>query len=240
VTDEVTIQTETTTASPADTPVSDAQAAPAASPEAVQAEAPAAEEGTVLGDGEVTAVKEGEEPAAETKDQPAGAPEKYELALEGIDLDPELVAEAEPILRDLNLTNDQANALLPLAPKIMEKAQAALTQQLLDAGASQRKAWLDAFAADPDIGGAKREESTHLAAKGLDALGFRNTGFGEDGKSPHPFRAALNETGFGNHPDMIRAFRALGEMAGEDGLFARSNSGVREDVPAWKAMYPND
>jgi len=193
-----------------------------------------ASDGTVLGGGaqEAGAASDAtDDQAGDKADAPAGPPEKYELALEGVELDASLVSEAEPILRELNLTNDQANALLPLAPKIMAKAQEATMQQLVDAGAQQRKAWLDAFNADPDIGGAKREETTHLAAKGLDALGYG---------SDHPFRKALNESGFGNHPDMIRAFRRIGEMVGEDGSFVRSNDGVQVKVDAAKRLYPND
>jgi len=227
VTDETT-STDTTT-SPTD--------AAAATPAAVAApEAPASDaaDATLLGGGAEETGAAQDAPGDQADDQaetPAGAPEKYELALEGLELDPTLVSEAEPILRELNLTNDQANALLPLAPKIMAKAQEATMQQLVDAGAQQRKAWLDAFNADPEIGGAKREETTHLAGKGLDALGY-----GTD----HPFRKALNESGFGNHPDMIRAFRALGEMVGEDGSFVRANGGAQEKVDAAKRLYPND
>ena len=216
--------TDAVTPTLTDTTPSDAP--PAAAPETVApaTEAVAEADGTVLG-GEETV----EAPAA--VEAPAGPPEKYELTIEGVTLDEGLVAEAEPIFRELGLSNDQANALLPLASKLMEKAQEASIQAMIDAGAQQRKGWLDAFHADPDIGGAKREETEHLAAKGLDALGFAKG---------HPFRAALNETGFGNHPDMIRAFRRIGEMVGEDGLFARENAGDRKEVPAWKALYPND
>lgn len=223
---------ETTQTSTDTTPSTDAPASTEAPVEAVAAEtaAPAAEaapegETSVLG-GEVT-----EETKPAEEEAPAGPPEKYELALEGVELDAALVAEAEPIFRELGLTNEQANALLPLAPKLMENAQNAIVQNLIDKGAEQRKAWFDAFVADPDIGGGKREETEHLAAKGLDALGF---------VKDHPFRKALTESGFGNHPDMIRAFRRVGEMVGEDGLFARENAGVREAVPAWKALYPDD
>jgi len=228
-----------TTNSPTDAPA----AAPAEAPSS-QAEAPAAapadDDATLLGAASVEAKGEGEaEAEAKADEPPAGAPEKYELALDGVELDPELLAEAEPILRELNLTNEQANALLPIAPKIMEKAQAATMQQLLDAGAAQRKAWLDATKADPEVGGANLDTTLHLSAKALDALGFKESGFGEDGKAPHPFRAALNESGFGNHPDMARLLRRFGEMAGEDGLFARTDPGIREAKPAHEVLYPN-
>jgi len=221
----VTDTTTDTPTSPNDAPAPVETPAAVAAPEA-KADAPADPDATLLG-AEEAPKAEGEA----VSEAPAGAPEKYELKLEGVELDPGLIGEAEPILRELGLSNDQANALLPLAPKIIAKAQDATLQQMIDAGAQQRKQWLDAFNADPDIGGAKREETTHLAAKGLDALGFA---------ADHPFRKALNESGFGNHPDMIRTFRRLGEMVGEDGSFHRSNDGVRDTTPIEKRLYPND
>ena len=182
-----------------------------------------------------------EAPAAEAEADPAApaadaepvvtVPEKYELALDGMTIDAGLAEAADPVFRELGLSNDQANKLLPVAQQVMQRTQEAALQQLADAGAQQRKQWLDAFHADPDIGGAKADESTHLAARGLDALGF---------EKGHPFRQILTESGFGNHPDMIRAFRAIGEMVGEDGTFVRSGAGATEAKPVWERLYPND
>lgn len=169
-----------------------------------------------------------DEPVAE---EVAAVPEAYELSLEGVELDTALIEEATPIFKELGLSNDQANALLPLAPKLMEKAQGALMQQMIDAGNQQRQSWLEAFKADPDIGGGKMEETTHLAAKGLDAIGF---------VEGHPFRKALTESGFGNHPDMIRMARRLGELVGEDGDFVRPGAGSSSALPIEKRLYPND
>ena len=149
-------------------------------------------------------------------------PEKYELELKGLQLDQSLVSEAEPIFRELGLSNKQANALLPIAPKLMDHAQATLMDQMIAAGDKQRKAWLDAFVGDPHIGGARRAESESLAAKGMAAMGF-----GKD----HPFRKALNETGFGNHPDMIRMLRWIG---------SKSGSSPAAERPAWSKLYPDD
>lgn len=208
-------------------PASDAPAAPSAAP---------AVETSVLG-GDLPAAGAQEAPPAQTETDPAPpavdtpvVPEKYELALEGLTVDAALVEAADPILRGLGLTNEQANTLMPLAQQIQQRTQDALVQQLTDAGAAQRKEWHDAFVADPEIGGANREQSEHMAAKGLDALGF---------PAGHPFRQALTESGFGNHPDMIRAFRAIGQMVGEDGTFARSGAGASER-PVWERLYPND
>lgn len=217
--------TMTDTATSLSEPSTDAPAAETAT----QTES-AASEATV--DGGETSVLGGEvaEEVAASDDAPAGVPEAYELALEGFEIDAELAGEAEPVFRELGLTNAQANALLPLVPKVMERAQNAAVQAMLYAGAQQRKAWLDAFNADPEIGGAQADETKHLAAKGLDALGYT---------ADHPFRKALTESGFGNHPDMIRMARRMGEMLGEDGTFARAGAG--EDKPDPLAeLYPNN
>ncbi len=157
-------------------------------------------------------------------------PEKYEISLgEGVSLDADVLTAADPILRELGLSNEAANKLAPLAQQVAERTQAGLLQQLQDAGAAQKKEWFDAFVADPEIGGPKREETERLSAKALDALGF---------VKGHPFRQALTDSGFGNHPDMIRAFRRLGEMVGEDNTFTRPGVGST-DKPVWERMYPN-
>lgn len=158
-------------------------------------------------------------------------PERYDFALEGLAIDPRLVEAADPVLRDLGLSNDAANKLLPLARSVMARTEEALLTQLNDAAQTQKKAWHDAFVADPEIGGAKRGESEHLAARGLDALGF---------VTGHPFREALAVSGFGNHPDMIRAFRRLGELVSEDGAFVRPGAVPAASRPVWERLYPNE
>jgi hypothetical protein len=207
-----------------------------AAPNAETGEATADEadgETSVLG-GDVTDEGKPEDETAEEA-APAGPPEKYELALKDADgnditLDAEAVQAAEPVFRELNLTNEQAQKLMPVAKDFAERTQQATLAQIIEAGANQKKDWLDAFKADPEIGGAKADETTHLAAKGLDALGF------PEGSA---FRKALTETGFGNHPDMIRAFRKVGEMVGEDG-FERASTSATDKPDRLSALYPDD
>lgn len=140
-----------------------------------------------------------------------GAPERYEFAMEGVELDPAMMREAEPILRELNLSNEGANKLLPVANKLVSSTQDRMMQAMIDAGAKQRKDWLTAYHSDPDIGGARRVETQRLAEAGMTAAGF---------KAGHPFRQMLTESGLGNHPDMIRTFRRLGELAAGGGAAA--------------------
>jgi len=158
-------------------------------------------------------------------------PERYDLALDGFAMDPALVTNADPVLREIGLSNEAANKLLPVARDIMARTQDALVRQMEDAAAAQKKTWYEAFVADPEIGGAQRAQTEHLAAKGLDALGF---------VQGHPFRQALNDSGFGNHPDMIRAFRRLGEMVSEDGGLVRPMTAPSTSRPVWERLYPNE
>ena len=157
-------------------------------------------------------------------------PETYELKVEGMDLDPAAIEEATPIFKEAGLTNEQAQKIMPAAAKFRDSVANQTLQQLVDAGAKQKSDWADATKADPDIGGAKLEETLHLSAKALDALGY------PEGSE---FRKVLTETGFGNHPEMVRMMRKIGEMASEDG-FPRSGADPATPLSVEKRMYPND
>ena len=216
-------------ADPASPPADPAPADPAAPPAAD----PDDSDDTALGGKKPDADPDKPADPADPEAPPAHViPEAYELtAPEGLTIDADLLAEATPIFKEAGLSNDQAQAILPAAKSLMEKTQQSTLQSLIDSGNQQRKAWLDAAKADEQIGGNKWDASLGNAAKALDALG-------------HPegseFRTALNETGFGNHPEMIRIFARLGEMVGEDGDFVRADAGAPVNVPAYKRLYPND
>jgi hypothetical protein len=158
-------------------------------------------------------------------------PEAYELtAPEGITLDAESVADATPVFKELGLTNDQANKLMPVAKQFADRIVAAGQKQILDSIATERAAWLNEAKADADIGGQHWNASMTTAATALDALGFTK-GSG--------FRNLLDESGLGNHPDMIRAFVKIGKAVAEDSNFARGNAPIIKQDKA-SVLYPDD
>src|SRR3546814_13513589 len=64
-------------------------------------------------------------------------------APEGLTLDQDVLAEATPIFKELGLSNENAQALMPVAGKLVARTQEAVMQQMIEAGAQQRKGWLD-------------------------------------------------------------------------------------------------
>lgn len=213
-----------------------AEAAPAADAPAAEADAPAADAPAAEdADADETALGgKAAKPEASADEEPAApvVPEAYELtALEGMTIDADLLEEATPIFKEIGLSNEAANKVLPVAKSLMDKTRDATIQQMVDAGAQQRKAWLDEAKADPEIGGGKWDATLHAAGKALDALGY---------PEGSPFRAVLTETGFGNHPEMIRAMAKVGAMVGEDGDFVRADAAVQVKRSREEVLYPND
>lgn len=142
-----------------------------------------------------TTVKTDAEKKAEEK--PVGPPEKYEFtAPEGVVLDPKAVEQFEPIARELNLTNDQANKLVAL--------QAGLVKQQQEVWAQQRQTWESAVKTDKELGGTALDGNIKLAQSALTKFG-----------TPE-LRAALDTTGMGNHPELVRVFTRIGKAMAED------------------------
>jgi hypothetical protein len=160
----------------------------------------------------------GEAETGETEGETAkeGPPETYELTPpEGFEkLDQEAVAAATPVFKELNLTNEQANKLMPVAGEFAKKIIAERDQQLLGEVAATRKNWLEEAKADPEVGGANWDTSLEAAAKAMDSLGF---------PKGSPLRNYLNESGAGNHVEMIRLMAKVGKAIGEDTDFVRGN-----------------
>lgn len=213
--------TETTTAT---------EAAPAADAavETPAVETPA-EDTSLLGDADASPAEGGDK---EAEAAPEGPPEAYDLtAPEGITLDAEAIELATPVFKDLGLNNEQANKLMPVAAdfakRIQEKSQQAVMSEVM----AQRKAWAEEAQSDPEIGGAKFTETMALSAKALDTLGY---------PKGSPFRNFLTDSGLGNHPEMIRAMRRIGEAVGEDNNFVRADGAAPIESNPARIMYPNN
>lgn len=137
------------------------------------------------------------------------APEKYELTVpEGFQLEPETTAEFESIAREFDLDNDQANKLIPLGVKLAQRIEA----KQAETHATQVAQWAEDVRNDKEIGGAHFESTVATAKKALDRFG-----------TPE-LKQLMDTSGFGNHPEIVRAFHRIG-LAIADDKFVNAPSG---------------
>lgn len=153
-----------------------------------------------------------------------GAPEAYDLkvpealAAEGVTFDAEAFGAIEPVLKDLNLSNAAAQQLVnayaeKIGPMLAARGQTAAETM----GAEMRRQW--ATDAEAEFNG-EDGNPTLTEAKGYARQAFIASGI----KADSPFLSMLEESGLGNHPDMIRFVSWVGRNVGE--AKADSNPGA--------------
>ncbi|EDQ8561773.1 peptidase [Salmonella enterica subsp. enterica] len=160
---------------------------------------------------------DGDKPEEEKPDdkeqKPEGAPEKYEFKpAEGQELDTAALEQFEPIARELNLTNEQAQKMVDLyGTKIMPMVQ----QQQVEAWQKTTEQWAADVKADKEIGGDKLTSNLSAAQRALAQFGTPK------------LKEYLEGTGLGNHPELVKAFVKVGKAMSEDGMVTGKESGQR-------------
>lgn len=188
--------------------------------QAATTEATATDDTTILGGDAAQTDAVGTETATDTaategkaEDQPAGAPEAYEpfVMPEGVALDEEVSGEFTELAKTLNLPQDKAQAVADLGVKLQQRIndqQVAVAQQIVADWAKQTKS-------DPDLGGTKLPEVTRVAQLARDTYG-----------TPE-LKQLMNDTGLGNHPEVIRFFHKVGATLAQDGIHGGGASVTR-------------
>lgn len=234
----MTTETQATTGTtPTDPGTQQAAATPAtqdttvltADTTATEQQAQTPQEGdATAGDKPTTEAKpDGEKPQTEgdkAKGEPQGAPEQYEdfAAPEGVQLDAELVGDLKTIAKELNLSQKDAQRVADLGPKLLQKLQGHQAETF----AKVRQTWADEAKADKEFGGEAFAENLGAAKKALDSFG-----------TPE-LRTLLNESGIGNHPEVIRFMVRAGKAISSDTFVAGERSAQAGKDPA-KTLYPN-
>lgn len=152
--------------------------------------------------------------------QPAGAPEKYEFQTpEGATIDAKVLDQFSEVAKELNLPQESAQKILDKVGPVMAARQAEVVQ-------AARTQWLTDSKADAEFGGAKLEENLAIAMKAREAFG-----------TPE-LTALLNQSGLGDHPEIIRAFYRAGKAISEDRMVG-GGEGTKEPLSTAQRMYPN-
>ncbi|HBR7581863.1 TPA: peptidase [Klebsiella pneumoniae] len=162
-----------------------------------------------------------DKPAEEKEQKQEGAPEKYEFqAGEGVELDVEALKDFEPVARELNLTNEQAQKLVDAYPKILAGVQ----QRQAEAWQAQTEQWAADVKADKEIGGDKLTANLSAAQRALEQFGDQE------------LKEYLDSTGLGNHPALVKAFIKVGKAMSEDKVVTGGHESGGSDLIS--AFYP--
>lgn len=144
-------------------------------------------------------VGEGNPPATPPA-EPAAPLTVQDITLpEGVSIPDETMTEFLGLMNDAQLSpNERANKLINLQQNFITSSLEAVGKQLETNWKDTQDQWRSQSQALPEIGGAKLPETLATIKKGLDAVGASKETY-----------AALDLTGAGNHPEVIRVLHAL-------------------------------
>lgn len=140
-----------------------------------------------------------EQPPAETK--PPEVPESYELEIkEGYKVSESDIADVKALAVEAKLTKDQAQKFLDsksqAIDKYMEKQQSDYVELT--------KKWIDEVRSDKEMGGTNLADTKLYFSRAMDTI------------SSPALKKILDDTGYGNHPELVRAFARLGKRISPD------------------------
>ena len=150
---------------------------------------------------ESTSTEEGSGDTGESNN--STVPETYAdfTVPEGVDgLDKAAMERATPLFKELGLSQENAQKLVNFyASEIQAGAQ-----NQLESFSQLKQEWREKSSKDNEFGGDKFQENVGIAMKALDKFG-----------TPE-LRELMDDTGVGNHPEVIRAFYKVGQFLVED------------------------
>lgn len=149
--------------------------------------------------------EEGEKPPEDkAKDT---VPDKYEFKFEGMEIDQEVADKFTPLAKELGLSQEKAQQIAGLGESLVKKTIERVTQQNAKAWQEERDNWVKTAKSDPEIGGAKFNETLERSHQVIRKYSDKQGGFQK-----------LMDMGFGDNPELIRMLAKIGKDLGEDQL----------------------
>jgi hypothetical protein len=143
-------------------------------------------------------------------DEKPAAPEKYDLKMpEDSKISSEEIDKIAAYAREQGLSNEAAQKLVDSQHEVVSKLEAERMNEFKETV----DAWKDQAAKDPEFGGQQFTRNVELAKRVVTRYGSED------------FVKALDESGFGNHPELLRVFVRIGQAMGEDRLVTSATGG---------------
>ena len=155
-----------------------------------------------------------------------GAPETYEefKLPDGMERDTAQEASFQEFAKGAQFTQEQAQAIVDFEIERQAGFVADQTSKWADTTAN----WLVEAKKDPEIGGAKYDESVEYANQAIQK-------FGSVGLVDDVFKAL----GLGNHPEMIRSWAKVGKALAEGGVTTGRAGGENSQLTLAQRIYPS-
>lgn len=180
---------------------------------------------------QAAATEQGQQQAQQQQQEQAAksaVPEAYTFSSlpEGYSISEEQLAAFSPVLKELGLTQEQADKLVAFDAQRSLAAQEAGQQQAVEFRNKQVGEWETALRSDAAFGGANFEANVATAQQALAEYG-----------SPE-LTTMLKESGLGSHPEVVRFFHKVGQQLAE-GKLHRTTTEVPREKSLAERMYPN-
>jgi hypothetical protein len=183
-------------------------------------EAPAAPAESLLTGNPAPTPEQPQQPTEQAAPQPVDYTDF--IVPEAAIVDQEIMDKFVQSAKSLGLTQEQAQGLMTMGfesqQRVLAQHQAAIEQTKSD--------WREQALNDQEFGGDKLQENLAIASKFRDAFA-----------TPELMKV-LDETGLGNHPELIRAFYRAGKAISEDSFVGGAASASHPQSIAQR-MYPN-
>lgn len=141
---------------------------------------------------------------------------------EGVSMADETLEGLKSLAGDLKLDQDGADKVKDLGVEMLKKWETAQS----DALETMKSEWADSAKADDEIGGAKFDENLAGAKSAMDKF------------ATPELTTLLNESGLGNHPEMIRLFWKLNAQISDDSLVSGNAAPVTRSRA--EILYPSN
>jgi len=155
-----------------------------------------------------------------------GAPEEYNYETiklpEGYEYDKDLLKEFDALNKQFNLSQQSANKYMEFGLKLAQKSAGNIPAILKQAQQTKIAQFKHALNTDKEIGGGDKTKMNaylDVADKGYGAF------------ATDEVKAVLADAGLNFHPAIVKMFHRIGELVGDDNVFAPKNpSGTPVDT----------
>ena len=208
-------------------------------------EAVATEESTAAETTETQNSPEQATPQAGAEQEEAKAGYESFIIPEGFTMDEAQTSEVSAVAKEFGLDQAQAQKMVDKHFDIVSKNN----DSVMEAKESTLKEWASEAMADKEFGGSNLSDNMAGARKAMNS--FSQPAVDADGKAilhqegslkgqqMSEVEVLMNESGWGNHPAMIRVFHRINQAMSEDSFVQGDMKPREQKKTAAETMYPN-